>query len=210
MTPLSEAQLAAIMPRANAARWTDPLNEAMARFAIATPDRGAAFLAHVAHESDECTQLTEDLRYSAARLCEVWRKRFPTLDRATPYAHHPEKLANCVYANRMGNGDERSGDGWVYRGRGLFSLTGRANYREAGEALGILLERHPELLEQPIPAALTAGYFWQSRGCNALADCHAGDDEDEDFRRITVLINGGTTGLAARRAYWRKALAVLS
>lgn len=210
MTPLSAEQLVAIMPHAAAARWADPLNEAMARFAVNTPGRASQFLAHVAHESDECRRLTEGLRYTAARLCVVWPKRFPTLDGAAPYVNNPEKLANYVYANRLGNGNEASGDGWTFRGRGLFMATGRANYRAAGEALGIFLERHPELLEQPVPAALSAAWFWDSRGCNALADRQPGDDDDEDFVRITVLINGGKTGLAARRGYWAKARAVLS
>lgn len=210
MTPLSEAQLLAIMPRVDAPRWADPLNEAMARFSVNTAGRVAQFLAHVAVESSECRRLSENLRYTAARLCEVWPKRFPTLDGAAPYAGNPEKLANFVYANRMGNGAETSGDGWRFRGRGLFSLTGRSTYRAAGEALGLVLERHPELLEQPVPAALTAAWFWDARGCNELADSVPGDDDDADFVRITVLINGGKTSLASRRAYWAKARAVLA
>jgi putative chitinase len=210
VTPLSAEQLAAIMPRVDAEKWADPLNEAMARFLVNTPQRAAQFLAHVAHESDECRRLTENLRYTAARLCQVWPKRFRTLDGAAAYANNPEKLANFVYANRMGNGDEASGDGWRYRGRGLMQITGRANYRECANALGLLLVNRPELLEQPVPAALAAAWFWESRGCNALADSNAGDNDDEDFVRITVLINGGRNGLAHRRAYWAKGLEALS
>jgi putative chitinase len=209
VTPLSEAQLLAIMPRVNAPAWADPLNEAMARFHVSSRARAAAFLAQIAHESDECRRLVENLRYTAAGICRTWPKRFPTLDSATPYANNPEKLANRVYADRMGNGDERSGDGWRFRGRGLVMNTGKANYRAAGEALGIFLELHPELLEQPVPAALAAAQFWESRGCNELADSLPGDNDDIDFVRITVLINGATTGLASRRAYWAKALAAL-
>jgi putative chitinase len=210
MTPLSEAQLSAVMPRVRTSVWTDPLNEAMERFNVSTPDRVAAFLAQIAHESDECRRLVENLRYSAARLCEVWPKRFPTLHSAEPYANNPEKLANYVYANRLGNGDTASGDGWRFRGRGLVQLTGRSNYRATGHALGLLLEQLPELLEEPVPSSLAAAQFWDSRGCNALADSAPGDNDDADFVRITVLINGGRNGLASRRAYWKRAQEVLS
>jgi putative chitinase len=207
---LSRDQLAAIMPYANADRWTDPLNEAMARYSINTPERVAAFLAHVAHESDECRCLTENLRYTATGLCRTWPKRFPSLELAAPYANNPEAIANYVYANRLGNGDTASGDGWRFRGRGLIQLTGRTNYTTAGDALGLYLATRPELLEEWFPAALTAAWFWESRGCNALADSQAGDDAEEDFKRITQIINGGTHGLAARRAYWYRAQGVVA
>lgn len=206
---ITEDLLAAIMPRADVRVWTGPLNEAMQRFEITAPDRAPAFLAQVAHESDECRRLVENLHYSAKRLMAVWPTRFPTLNRAQDYAHHPERLANYVYANRLGNGDAASGDGWRFRGRGLMQITGRSNYRDAGAALGLLLDDHPEQLEQPLPAALAAAQFWASRGCNALADCRAGDDDDADFVRITQIINGGRHGLAQRRAYWTRAKEVL-
>lgn len=209
MTPLTEARLALIMPRVDAAKWTAPLVEAMDRFTIDRSDVAATFLAHVAHESDECRRVVENLRYSAPRLHAVWPKRFPTLEAATPYAHNPEKLANFVYANRMGNGDAASGDGWRFRGRGLFMTTGRDNYRAAGQGLGLLLENAPELLEQPLPAALAAAHFFTSGQCNELAEDLLDDDDQEDFRRITRLINGGLTGLSDRQAYWARAKAVL-
>lgn len=207
---LTEHVLLAAMPRVDAHRWAGPLNEAMARFEIGTRERAAAFLAQVAHESDECKRLVENLRYSASRLCAVWPKRFPTIASAVPYANNPEKLANHVYANRLGNGNEASGDGWRYRGRGLMQTTGRSNYRATGAALGLPLDAVPELLEQPRPAALAAGQFWASRGCNALADSVPGDDDDTDFVRITILINGGKTGLASRRVYWKRAQEALA
>lgn len=210
MTPLSPEQLVAIMPRVNAGLWADPLNEAMARFGLLEPDVAAVFLAHVAHESDQCRRLTENLRYSAQRLHGLWPKRFPTLAAAAPYAYNPETLANFVYANRLGNGNGASGDGWRFRGRGLLQISGRTNYRDAGAALGILLEAHPELLEHPFPAALAAGYYFASGQCDELAKDLPDDDDQEDFRRITRLINGGLNGLEERQAYWKTAQAVLS
>jgi putative chitinase len=202
---LLETTLVAIMPRVpNVAVWTAALNEAMTRFHITSRERIAAFLAQVAHESNECRSLVENLSYSAPRLTAVWPRRFPTIESAKPFAHNPERLANYVYANRLGNGDVASGDGWRFRGRGILQITGRTNYREAGAALGLDLEQFPEQLEQPLPAALAAAHFWSSRGCNALADARPGDDDDADFLRITQLINGGRHGLAERRAYWAR------
>ena len=210
MRPLSESELLAVMPRVNAARWIGPLNESMGRFDISTYDRQAAFLAQVAHESGECRRLEENLNYSAPGLQRTWPKRFPTTVIATTYARQPERIANRVYANRLGNGDEASGDGWRFRGRGLLQTTGRSNHRDTGTAIGLPLEQQPELLEQPVPAALAAGYFWHSRGCNALADSRPGDDDDADFVRITKLINGGKHGLRDWRAYWARALSALA
>ena len=103
------------------------------------------------------------------------------MEAATPYAHQPEKLANYVYARRLGNGDIASGDGWRFRGRGLLQTTGRGNYRSTGRALGLDLEAEPELLQQPGPAALAAAHFWSSRGLNELAD----DRNDVTMTRIS-------------------------
>jgi putative chitinase len=208
---LTQDELAGVMPAAaDVPMWTAAINEAMVRFEITTSERCAAFLAHVAHESNECRSLVENLRYSAKRLRAVWPSRFPTLDAAAPYADNPEALANRVYANRLGNGDVASGDGWRFRGRGLMQITGRGNYRSTGAALGLLLEAHPDQLEQPLPAALAAAHVWASRGCNELADDRSEDNDDEDFIRITTLINGGRNGLASRRAYWARARQVLA
>jgi putative chitinase len=207
---LSEAQLRAFLPTApRLAEWTAALNAAMARFEIDSPARAAAFLAQVAHESGELQRVAENLSYTAKRLMVVWPRRFPTLDAALPYERQPEKLANYVYAKRLGNGDVPSGDGWRFRGRGLLQITGRGNYSAAGNALGLPLESQPELLETPGPAALAAAQFWQSRGLNVLADDRNDDDDDEDFVTITLTINGGRVGLDARRAYWAQAKAAL-
>jgi len=208
--PLTREQLKAIMPRCDADQWIDPINAAMDRFEINTPTRMAAFLAQLAHESTETTRLTEGLFYSRAeRLCAVWPKRFPTPASAAPYVKNPQALANFVYANRGGNGDELSGDGWLYRGRGLFQLTFKDNYRLAGNALNLPLVEDPDLVATPEVAALTAANFWQRLGLNALADYQPGDDDVKDFEKISIRINGGRTGLPERKRYWAKAQAVL-
>jgi putative chitinase len=177
----------------------------MDRFEINSSARIAAFLAQVAHESGELRRLVENLNYSAKGLMRVWPKRFPTLEKATAYERQPEKLANYVYAKRLGNGDEASGDGWRFRGRGLLQITGRGNYRTAAKALELRLEDQPDLLETPPVAALAAAQFWQSRGLNELADDRNDDDDDEDFVRISVIINGGRVGLPDRKHYWSRA-----
>lgn len=207
---LTEKQLKTIMPRCDTGIWIAPLNDAMARFEIDTPDRAAAFLAQLAHESAETTRLTEGLSYSRPeRLCAVWPKRFPTTSAALPYVKNPEKLANFVYANRGGNGDAASGDGYRYRGRGLFQLTFKDNYRLAGDALNIALVDTPDLVATPPVAALTAAHYWQRLGLNALADHQPGDDDVKDFEQISIRINGGRVGLAERKKYWAQAQAAL-
>lgn len=199
------------MPRCDAGLWCNPLNAATTRFEISTSTRMAAFLAQLAHESAETTRLSEGLSYSRAeRLCAVWPKRFPTTDSAALYVKNPQALANYVYANRGGNGDEASGDGWRYRGRGLFQLTFKDNYRLAGEALKLPLVTEPDRVTTPTVAALTAAHYWQRLGLNALADHQPGDDDALDFERISIRINGGRTGLAERKRYWAKAQAALN
>ncbi len=207
---ISPAQLTAFLPAlARADEWRAALNEAMDRFDITTPRRAAAFLAQVAHESDEFQRLEENLSYTAARLCAVWPNRFATVDAARPYERNPQLLANYVYARRLGNGDVATGDGWRFRGRGLIQLTGRGNYRSCGVAIALPLEAEPDRLEQPEPAALAAAQFWNSRGLNHLADDESGDTDDEDFVSITKIVNGGTAGLKSRQMYWARAKAAL-
>jgi putative chitinase len=208
---LTEARLRALLPLCPEPKaWVRPLNAALARFEITTPTRVAAFLAQAAHESNQLRWLVERLDYTARRLMVVWPRRFPTLDAAAAYAHSPERLANYVYASRLGNGDTASGDGWRYRGRGIFQITGRGNYRRVGEALGLPLEAEPERLELPEFAALSAAQFWHARGLNELADDRSDDNDRSDFERISVLVSGGRIGLAARLAYWEAAKAVLT
>ena len=208
---LEAMQLKQIMPACSSVDpWVGPLNAAMQEFDIGSRERIAAFLAQIAHESGELGRLTENLSYSAARLTQVWPKRFPSREAALPYERNPQRLADYVYANRLGNGNAASGDGWRYRGRGLLQLTGRGNYRSVGSALTLPLEASPELLEQPLPAARSAAYFWKTHGLNELADDHNSDNDDEDFVTICVRINGGYAGLRHRQQYWARAKAVLT
>lgn len=177
----------------DAETWRGPLDDACDLYEIATPQRQAHFLAQAAHESAGFTLLTENLRYSAAALLQTWPRRF-TPASAVEFAYNPERIAERVYGGRMGNGPEGSGDGWRYRGRGLFQVTGRANYEACGRELGLDLLSAPHLLCLPRNAARSAGWYWRSRGCNALAD-------EGDFEGITQKVNGGTNGLA-ERAGW--------
>ena len=210
MIILTETRFAAFLPDApDIPTWTRVLNDAMDRFEVRTLHRVAAFLAQIAHESDEFRRVVENLNYTAKRLMQVWPKRFTSLAKAGRYERQPKKLANYVYANRLGNGDEASGDGWRFRGRGLLQITGRGNYRATAQALALPLEDNPELLEQPGVAALAAAHFWKSRGLNELADDRNTDNDDEDFVTISVIINGGRTGLESRKRYWARAKAVL-
>lgn len=189
--------------------WTDALNASMEAGAIHTTVRQAAFLAQVLLESGELRQLQESLSYSTQRLRQVWPQRFLSDAVAEAYAHNPQKLADKVYANRMGNGDEASGDGWKYRGRGLIQLTGRENYSSFGTAMHVDALADPDLLLQPAGAALSAAWFWQSKGLNEVADLTVGRDGDTHFVELTRRINGGTNGLLQRRAYWDRARQVL-
>lgn len=207
MKPLTAEQLQQIVPRCPDPQvWSQALNATMALHGIEGADRIAAFIAQLAHESGGFRRLSENLTYtSAARICAVWPKRFADEDSARPFVRNPEALANRVYANRLGNGTAGSGNGWRYRGRGLLQITGRANYDEAGRALGLALLQEPDRLLEPVNAARSAAWFWQTRGLNALADDRSDDDDDGDFVSITKIINGGTTGLSERRRYWAQA-----
>lgn len=182
--------------------WARPLSDACGLFEINTPGRESAFLAQTAHESGGFTQLSEDLDYSAQGLLQTFPRYF-TPQECADFARNPERIANRVYANRMGNGDEDSGEGYVFRGRGLIQITGLDNYRLCGQALGVDLVSNPELLVQPTYAALSAAWFWSSNGCNELAD--AGN-----FAGITRRINGGLRGQDDRLAWLRKTQAALA
>jgi putative chitinase len=214
MSHLTKDQLAAMLEHKDrqdlAASWIEPVRQAMDEWEINTDARVAAFLAQVIHESASFNQLTENLNYTAARLCMVWPKRFESAQAAAPFANNPERLANLVYANRMGNGDERSGDGYSFRGRGLIQLTGRENYTRCGLALQQDLLARPDLLLQPIAASRSAAWFWKSRGLNELADARPGGDAVADFGRITKIINGGDHGLQARIDLWRRLQKILA
>jgi putative chitinase len=170
--------------------------EAFELFEISTPKRQASFLAQVSIESENLHALEENLNYSAKGLLATFPTHFHGVDIAA-YARKPEKIANRVYANRLGNGNEASGDGWKFHGRGLIQVTFKDNYRASGEALKLDLLANPELLAEPKYAAQSAGWFWKTHGCNELAD-HG------EFKLETRRINGGLNGEAAREAAWAK------
>lgn len=157
-----------------------------------TEHRQAHFLAQIAHESGGFKHTTENLNYSSKGLRTIFGKYFRTHEMAVRYARKPEKIANLVYADRMGNGNERSGDGWRYRGRGLIQLTGRHNYTACGKALGLDLIANPDQLSQDANASVGAAcWFWDQRGLNKHADA-------DDINSITKRINGGYNGLEDR------------
>jgi putative chitinase len=172
-------------------KWLEPLQETFEKYDISTAKRQAYFIGQCMHESGGFKELKENLNYSAKGLMATWPSRFPDADTAEKFEHNPEKIANKVYAGRMGNTED--GDGAKYIGRGLIQLTGKENYANCGNALGIDLLDNPDLLSTPKYAALSAGWFWNKKGLNAFADA-------DDIDTITKRINGGLIGLADRKA----------
>lgn len=194
--------------------FAEPLKAAMALFDISTPERRSAFLAHCMIESASFTALEENLSYrDPERIARIFRTGFD-LDRdrvvdpeeiefAKGFVRNPQKLANRIYANRNGNGDEASGDGWRFRGRGLFMLTGRGVYRAAslGVGLGAVYLNRPELVAHPSDACMTAAWYWQSNGCNQMID-------EGRFDQTTRIINGpGMMHAVERRLAYNDILA---
>jgi putative chitinase len=181
-------------------KWLEPLNETFAKYDISTPTRQAFFVGQCAHESNNFKTLEENLHYSASGLMRTWPSRFPTIDVAEKYASNPEKIANFVYAGRLGN--DQDGDGWAYHGRGVIQLTGKDNYANCGSSLGVDLIGNPNWLFDPKYAVLSAGWFWNKKGLNALADA-------KDYDTMTKRINGGLLGLNERKAKIAKAISIL-
>ena len=173
------------------AAWVAALAGPLHRAGISGARCVAAFLGQCSQESAGFRVTQEDLFYSAERLCQVWPSRFPTIETAQPCAGRPEALANTVYADRMGNGDPASGDGWRFRGRGLIQLTGRSAYESFARATGITLDAAVEQAGTQAGAVATAAWFWTANGLNALAETWAIDT-------ITQKINGGMNGAADR------------
>ena len=182
-------------------KWFEPLLETFEKYQINTPKRQACFIGQCMHESGGFKFLRENLNYSAKALMATWPSRFPDMDMAEKYERQPEKIANKVYSGRMGNTED--GDGAKYIGRGLIQLTGKDNYMAFGEAIGEDLVANPQLVEQPRYAALSAGWFWNKRGLNALADAM-------DVTTMTVRINGGRIGIDDRIAKINKAIDILA
>jgi len=181
--------------------WHKAMTEILPKYEIDTPERIAAFIAQCAHESRNFTVLEENLNYSAAALEAVFTKYFR--DRSSKaYARKPEAIANVVYANRMGNGSEKTGDGWRFRGRGIIQLTGCNNYTAFGESIGKDTDQVIKYVQTKEGALESACWYWNSRNINKAADA-------KDIVKITKLINGGTIGLEDRKKHYEHALEVL-
>lgn len=185
----------------NARLFLPHLRDVCAQYNINTPRRIAAFLAQASHESAGFARLEESLHYTKPeRIRAVWPKQVASLEDAARLVRNPKALALAVYSNRMGNGAAESGDGWAFRGRGIFQLTGRDNYADAALALGHPYLVRPELVAQPEHACLTAAYYWHDRELNRLAD--AGDIDG-----VTRSVNGrAMLGAAERRAIYEDVL----
>jgi putative chitinase len=209
MTLMTIDQLDMAVPKAryeDLVRYVDFLDEGMERFEINTPNRVAAFIAQVAHESADFRSTEENLNYSWPALRQTWPSRFATDELAKQYHRQPERIANVAYGGRFGNGDEASGDGWKYRGRGLIQVTFHDNYEAYGlAAADPSIVTVPEQVAQPRHAALSACWFWHSKGLNSLAD--AGNETS--FNQISFKINGGWNGKGDRLENWAEARAVM-
>ena len=168
------------------------------QYEINTPNRIAGFLAQCGHESADFTVLKENLNYGAAGLRSIFGKYFPDDTIAKAYERQPEKIANKIYANRMGNGPESSGEGYKFRGRGAIQLTGKENYTKFAASIGKTVDETVAYLETLEGAVESACWFWKTNGLNAICD-------KDDIVAMTKKINGGTIGLEDRKAHYNKA-----
>lgn len=180
------------------------LTATFTKYDINTPQRQAHFLAQVMVESEDFCATVENLNYSASALLRTWPSHFTPAE-AQAYARQPEKIGNRAYANRMGNGSEASGDGFRYRGAGYIQVTGKINYKDMTNGLGVDFINHPELLQEPQYAILSAGRFWSERNLNEVAD-KSGDD----VTKITKIINGGKSNLNERQHNYNSIKTILS
>ena len=182
------------------AEWVEPLMATFTKFGMVSPKEQAAFIAQCSHESNHFKVLEENLNYRAETLQKLFGHKFKP-EEIPAYARNAEKIANRIYANRMGNRDEASGDGFRFRGRGAIQLTGHDNYWHCGQALGQDFVMNPNLVSTPMYAALSAGWFWSTHGCGKLVD---------NAEQLCKRINGGLIGLDDRKTQTQNALAVLT
>jgi len=178
----------------------DAIPDTAARFGITTPLRLAHFLAQCGHESGGFRATQENLNYSAKGLCGIFRKYFPSVTVAMQYERKPEKIANKVYANRMGNGNEASGDGWKHRGRGYIQLTGKENYKAFDATVPEDIMANPDLVATKYALA-SAAFFFKKNGLWAICDRGA---DDATVTSVTKRVNGGTIGLADRQKHFNE------
>ena len=187
----------------DAAAWADAALEILPRYEINTPNRIAGFFAQCGHESMNFTALSENLNYRAETLEKLFSKYFSKAGRnAADYAKQPEKIANVIYANRLGNGDTASGDGFKFRGRGIVQITGKNNYSAFALSIKMTLPDVIEYVQTKKGALESACWYWNSRKINAACD-------KSDITLMSKLVNGGTIGLEDRRKHYEQALAVL-
>ena len=203
MTLTKEKVIHILHGNADAAAWADAALEILPKYEINTPNRIAGFFAQCGHESMNFTALSENLNYRAETLEKLFSKYFSKAGRnAADYAKQPEKIANVIYANRMGNGDTASGDGFKFRGRGVIQLTGRDNYSAFALSIKMTLPDVIDYVQTKKGALESACWYWNSRKINLACD-------ENDIVKMTKLVNGGTIGLEDRRSHYEKALAVL-
>ena len=199
---LTLAQLKQMVNNKHINHWYDAFQQLLPEYDINTPLRVAHFVAQCAHESGSFNFIEENLNYRAASLMATFKKYFPTMELAQQYERKPERIANRVYANRMGKGDEASGDGWRYRGRGLIQLTGKDNYTFFAGSLNIPVEEAAAYMATFEGAAQSACFFWEQNKLNRFADAN-------DVKGLTRAINGGFIGLEDRIKHTEHALHVL-
>jgi putative chitinase len=197
---ITEERFRAFAPKcANVKDYVSSLNQLLPTFGIASKTAVQAFLAQYAHETGGYTKLVENTNYTTPeRLMKVFPRHFPSLMLAKMYAGKPVNIASRVYAHRFGNGDEKSGDGYRYRGRGLCHLTFKDNYKTFHKATGIDVVQHPEFLEEVYYAVYAGCWYWKQRGLTAKA-------EAGDYEGVTKGINGGMNGHDDRLAWLKKA-----
>lgn len=205
MTFITSAQLSKILPNnKDIEGWHTAILKILPKYNITTTNRAAAFLAQTAHESLDYTILSENLNYSATGLNKTFPKYFRNAGRdANLYARQPEKIANVVYANRMGNGSIESGDGWKFRGRGIIQLTGQSNYKKFADSIGKTIDETIQYVQTKEGAVESACWFWNINNLNSHAD-------SGDIVRISKIINGGINGLDDRVSRFNKAVVILN
>jgi len=181
--------------------WSEPLTTTCVTYGINDVNKQAAFIGQLSHECNHFKTLEENLNYRPETLQKLFGHKFKP-EEIDLYAHNPQKIANRIYSSRMGNRDEASGDGWKFHGRGCIQLTGHDNYWHFGQSIKQDMVAHPELVATPMYAALSAGWFFKTHGCNDLA-------EAQDWVGLTKRINGGTIGLDERISLTKRALDVL-
>jgi len=181
--------------------WSEPLTTTCVTYGINDVNKQAAFIGQLSHECNHFKTLEENLNYRPETLQRLFGHKFKPEEIAL-YAHNPQKIANRIYSNKMGNRDEASGDGYRFRGRGCIQLTGHDNYWHFGQSIKQDMVAHPELVATPMYAALSAGWFFKTHGCNEIA-------EAQDWVGLTKRINGGTIGLDERISLTKRALDVL-